>query len=875
MDELGGGDFSFDEGEDGYDYDCPQYADFGMGEEDEGCGNEDGFFVERQGAPGIEGVPADWLARIGVAPDGKGQDGEPRVSDGSELPSPPRGKAENEENAMNAMNVLQDSIAKKPAVSKDNVTTEGDDLKTESLSSNPFAPEFVHAPASDDATGDVSSSPTINNTNGFMESADEIVVDEINLGTVLLPSSPEAPVLKKTLSSHDVPRLDIAALGDVSAPASPATPPFPKQAVSQPNFQGEAKGEDVELHNKQVPVVRKGVRKPPSPSYANPTKAFANRTKKGGSSTKQATKSNSHRGVSPRVGGVRKGKSLTEPKTPFLSTSGRSRTNPQPSSTTQELQKIARERALKKQEKEAQRQKLKQVQEGKEHVTKKTLTKPESPKLRVTQRLGASHQSTATGKEKSAEETRKTASGPGPLRLTHPKPFHFATDARVTHTQPAPTEEYVPVAAQVEKFLHKTPKRFHQLGTGQEVVKAPSRPLELTEPDDIHFETDKRLRPSTAKPLEQMETEMMMSMQKFKARPLSSKVMNSAGDLGVPKVEKKAPCVAKGFNFRTDQRAHSRQSSRAQEMPTKEDIRAKMARKRSNSLGSHASRKSAGPKPPTRVVPFKFSTDARAQSRPATPPASSRVDLDQAKVKKFHARKVPDFSKPANFHPVERKPLVQPKPFHLESDKRHEIAQQRLQERLQREAEEAEKSRHFRAQPVVTKPVRQFVPPDKPLTNPVTPTTVHRSQEAKIEFERRLKQEAQLLEHQAEFHARPVPSTTYNKDFSPERPGHVSGTLDVHLCTDERAKERAEFDRHMEEKMKAKEEALEVEKRIKEEQEQEEIKEYRKTLVHKALPIPDYSNTGPMYETHPPTPPRLTQPESPFLATRNRASQQR
>ena len=269
---------------------------------------------------------------------------------------------------------------------------------------------------------------------------------------------------------------------------------------------------------------------------------------------------------------------------------------------------------------------------------------------------------------------------------------------------------------------------------------------------------------------EDREKEFMQSVQPFKARPLDQKVLESAGDIGVPKVEKKQPCKPKEFKLRTSQRAR-RSSSPAMLKPRA-------------------------------VSPSGRSAGSRASSR-------SR-DVE---------------------------------PFNLRSQARHEQAKIELERRLKRDAEAAEKMRQFKARPLpVFQTQTSRIVSDAPLTEPVTPMALKRSQEAAERRKIELLRQEKEAKKQMEFHAKNLPMSTYEKSFEPKLASTVIVPANVVLHSDRRAASRQDFDAKLKDKM----ERDEAEKRLLEEQrkiqEAKEMKEYRKKLGHKALPLP-YKST--------------------------------
>lgn len=59
----------------------------------------------------------------------------------------------------------------------------------------------------------------------------------------------------------------------------------------------------------------------------------------------------------------------------------------------------------------------------------------------------------------------------------------------------------------------------------------------------------------------------MKSVKPFRARPIDSRVLESVGDLGLPKVPKSAPTEPKEFNFYVDKRFREREAKGARTPP--------------------------------------------------------------------------------------------------------------------------------------------------------------------------------------------------------------------------------------------------------------------------------------------------------------------
>ncbi|KAJ0402621.1 hypothetical protein ATCC90586_010860 [Pythium insidiosum] len=231
-----------------------------------------------------------------------------------------------------------------------------------------------------------------------------------------------------------------------------------------------------------------------------------------------------------------------------------------------------------------------------------------------------------------------------------------------------------------------------------------------------------------------------------------------------------------------------------------------------------------------------------------------------------------------------RRPVV-PETPPLRSIYRHQIYQENLRRRQEAEEAELRKQREFRAQPI-----RLISTPPKgassdgvkrrPLTE-VVPFALHTDrvhERAQERLERLKHEEEERLRAAAQFKARPMPSMDETDEGAvmahhvappraPARP--LTKPQPPLLATDRRAAERAAFEA-AERDRRARDEAqrkqAEEERRR---QEEEEIKRLRREqLVFHARPAP---GTSKPFELKPTTRP-LTQPESPFLATKARSA---
>ncbi|ORZ37502.1 hypothetical protein BCR44DRAFT_218848 [Catenaria anguillulae PL171] len=213
---------------------------------------------------------------------------------------------------------------------------------------------------------------------------------------------------------------------------------------------------------------------------------------------------------------------------------------------------------------------------------------------------------------------------------------------------------------------------------------------------------------------------------------------------------------------------------------------------------------------------------------------------------------------------------TQIEPFHLPGEAFAASKRQELEKRLQREEEEMQKKREFRAQPlpkavVVSKPIVPEIHSTKPLTEP-KPFTLRT--DTRVGTGPHEPAPIQV----PEFRARPVPLSTYTEfpvahsDKPPTMPD-----LAPHLHTEDRAEQRREFDERVAqhralEELQAQREAAERERALK-----HFIRELRRDLVHKARRAPSEILQGPTFVPQP-SARAPTVPESPAIGKKRKAA---
>lgn len=150
------------------------------------------------------------------------------------------------------------------------------------------------------------------------------------------------------------------------------------------------------------------------------------------------------------------------------------------------------------------------------------------------------------------------------------------------NNHPEPTSSpYQPLAIRVQKFLTETPERYRTRSRASSISSdsgsssnsfdsSDVQQRDLTQPKPFSFHTDERIRGPRVKSSSELEEEELQKCQPFKARPLDRRILESAGDLGVPRVPKASLTEPQEFRFQTDSRAESIRTREARDLVVEE-----------------------------------------------------------------------------------------------------------------------------------------------------------------------------------------------------------------------------------------------------------------------------------------------------------------
>ncbi|GAQ84188.1 putative targeting protein for XKLP2 [Klebsormidium nitens] len=351
---------------------------------------------------------------------------------------------------------------------------------------------------------------------------------------------------------------------------------------------------------------------------------------------------------------------------------------------------------------------------------------------------------------------------PAQLHVTQPEEFHLLTDERAKLRSPAvPTEDVRVTRAMVVQ---------------KEASQGKFDPLRLTVPKSPQLTTAYRARPARGTSSEEAELEEILKHPKFKARPLDRRVLDSCGEMGVPKVVPAPTTKPEGFQLATDSRLGKHPSELPDLPARKRQALAPLTREYELRPRAHV----------TEPEPFPLRTEDRGAQKRAD--FMQRVAAQEEAERRQREHEAQPLPYTTDYPDIPKKPPTkeptQPEPFPLESVWRHEVEVAERQRQLEEQARRERQAHQFKAQPNLSKAIPPFVPARSSL-----PLTESR---------------------------------------------------DVPLETERRAKERAEFDAVMAEKEKmAQEYRHEMQEHVKA-VEEEELKALRKEMVPKARPVPSF-----------------------------------
>lgn len=454
------------------------------------------------------------------------------------------------------------------------------------------------------------------------------------------------------------------------------------------------------------------------------------------------------------------------------------------------------------------------------------------------------------------------------VALTMPMEFDLSAP-RSAPVSPRSPAQYKAVAEQVKSFT-KTPARFRTKPAGAPRTPLESSKLSVTHSKSMSFLTDQRSlgRTSYVKSSEEIEIEKMASIPKFKARPVSRKVLESVGDLGVPRVQRPPPTKPREFmlsgsrtarSYRPDDDDDDKHSTSSEPAYTfKARPFNKTIVERPTGLAQVTPKKTTRPRSPN------FATSLRA--RPAAPAEPVEEDFSM-----FKARAIPaSIYSPRMVKPTEERPITSPKPFKLAGEVRHTIASEVRARQLQEEERREAEARQFKARPM---PVGDaWKPSCEAHVTDLAPFNLNTEQRGSVDVSRReqmLAEAAALAKREREFHARPA-KVVSTAPFVPRKSTKpLTEITGFNIFTDERSEKRKALEAENAKRRAQRELQVLEDAQRKARQEAADLAELRRQMSFKARPA-SVLNKQPF--TLQKSTPRTTKPESPHLATKGRGA---
>lgn len=513
----------------------------------------------------------------------------------------------------------------------------------------------------------------------------------------------------------------------------------------------------------------------------------------------------------------------TKPQGPRLRVDERSKNSTrQRHASTADIEKEKQEKS--KIEQELKRKKAlllyKKMKVASRHVVDpcksvKILTIPRTPKLRLDAKHGKKKYSTT---HVEIPPTKQLFTQTGTKENTIPMPFQLATEIRAKTRGDSIQSESAPTAGEQ---MHNFSFRSSHIPS---ISQQPTIPVAPTFRTDARLENHTRPKPPSREEIEEKQMQEFQHHQ-FKHKPVDHKIFESAGELGVPKVQPKTVTEPEPFNLRIDRRP-KRQS---QLLPDDAVVKAFIALP----MPDFSSTSSLPPPPPVQRLtvpqsPKLANGKVRAASAPPARQMPHHSVAEQMRAKHLNEATTRIGAKSSPLRHTD------PRSPNLATSERGRVYKAQFEEQIRKEEEERVKAREVQAQPVpiFTKPMVAKSTTLKPVTQfdefKLRSQIRHEHYDSK--FQEKLKTEE--AEFQREFHALPLPKTTFAADFSVVLDGinKVSSIAPqaVSLETDVRATRRKLAEQEWAQKRKEEEETSRRREKEKEDQENLIIRQLRR-----------------------------------------------
>ncbi|CEO97673.1 unnamed protein product (mitochondrion) [Plasmodiophora brassicae] len=415
-----------------------------------------------------------------------------------------------------------------------------------------------------------------------------------------------------------------------------------------------------------------------------------------------------------------------------------------------------------------------------------------------------------------------------------------------TRSEPTSKSDYEPLSVATQKF-------FANRSAGH----APSTPSVACRkpPNEFHFSTP-RAKPSTLS-TEEKQLKEIKTYSAFKARKVPRSVLNSTGDVGVPRVRKKSATVAKEFSLSSSKRP----SSVPPQTSEKEEFHQFKARPVPVSVLNGPSQTHTSKRSHSLTVPISpMLTKPKSKPSVASPAEEPPVE--------FHARPMPDFSRPASSSVSHIRHVTVAEPFALKTEERgaKKRAQFMAQAKAQEEAEES--ARTYKARPLVFTSPMKVQQSDASLTEP-KPFRLRSqkfSEKMLTSFRKKMQEELDKENEQFSAFRASVPLHRIKEPFVPEPPQHEPVVPEpFHLATAERAVKREQFDHAVEQAHREAEAARKQREAEEQKRRDEELAASLDAMAFKAKPFRPPRPFSTRKSMIP-----LTEPMSPQFATESR-----
>eukprot|EP01087_Luapelamoeba_hula_P020639 TRINITY_DN7075_c0_g1_i1.p1 TRINITY_DN7075_c0_g1~~TRINITY_DN7075_c0_g1_i1.p1 ORF type:complete len:487 (+),score=90.54 TRINITY_DN7075_c0_g1_i1:88-1548(+) len=382
--------------------------------------------------------------------------------------------------------------------------------------------------------------------------------------------------------------------------------------------------------------------------------------------------------------------------------------------------------------------------------------------------------------------------------------------------------------------------------------------MALTEPREFVFTTAMRVRPSkyiTTEEKERRELEHLRATHRFKARPLDPRILQSAGDLGVPCVPKRPVTQPQTPQFVRRARKRMRDTGELQQQVDDSE-------QKKDARQSEPKRKKTG----YEGRPFQLYTEERGAV--AVAQHQKRLQEEQKRARQQREFKALPMPVGGPFVPLPfQGELTDPQLPPLKTEERGAVKEAVLASKLEQQETERVLARQFKASEMPTAPAFQ------PMPSALEPTLPEgfplRTEERGVEKVAALLKKLRRQEREAK-RLRRFKASDYSAPavFEPAKSARGLTKPDARVRnTDERAVVRAQFDAQVKHQQDLLEDEHQRLKRKKARAENRARKALRKELVHKPQPVTGKEPPPPEQRAVQP----LTEPQSPCLRTKQRS----